>query len=346
MILRETVKITMCSFRSIVVIAVLTLAFANPCCAQSTPVDPEEQATKTAIFTLGPTRIEHKKIPNMQGPMVDQDISLGKDPSSPVWIKSLQVETFGDHGPIGTGEFICHSSLIINNRKSDEKEPLSSIGGLGRAIVLPAGYAMRLDNLKSSAFLRVQILNMNAAPAFNAIYHMTVKYIEDEDARKLGLKNIRNVHLGISKKDVDAQNLKEISWSKSPDTKEDLAQCSDDDGHPMMFTIPPGRHTYTKALDRDHPLYKGGKILIYVRHAHLYGESVDLIDQTTGEVVGGAAPTVNMTAFGARADIVSKFANGVPVNPSHTYAIRTVYNNTTNAPVSGMALIHLYVADK
>jgi hypothetical protein len=353
MILRETVKTTMRSFRIIFIITALTLVLANPCCAQSTSVDPEEQVTKTAVFTLGPTRIEQKKILNMQGPIVKQNISLGKDPlASTVWVKSMRVITFDEQGPIKTEEFICHADLNIRDLKSDNKGPHAltqsldrevGLPALGGGVVLPVGYGLRLDNLKSSAFLRVQTMNINAMPPFNVRYRILVQYIEDEDAKKLGLKNIHNVHIAMLQKDVAAQNDKIASQAKTHDTQTDFAQCSDGGHSPIMFTVPPGRHTYFSVLDRDHPLYKGGKILIYRRHMHIYGESVDLIDQTTGAVVGGVAPN---TASGVRQNTLSEFENGVPIDPTHTYAIRTVYNNPTHAPVAGMALIHLYMADE
>jgi hypothetical protein len=335
------------SFRSVFVAVALTLAFGNPCCAQSTPVDPEEQVTKTAVYTLGPTRIEQKKISTMQGPTLEQDISLGKDPlASTVWLKSLEVETLGEQGSIKTAEFICHAGLRMKDLKSDSKKSSGWLRTLGRGVVLPVGYGMRLDNLKLSPFLLVQTMNPNAVPAFNVKYRFTVRYIEDEDAKKLRLKNISDVHMAIFRKNAETQNHRAVPSPNNHETQADPDQCSDTDEDPFMFMVPPGQHAYLRVLDRHHPIYKGGRIIVYARHMHIYGRSVDLIDQTTHEMVGGPTPNVDNLEDTPARNILLKFDKGIPIDPSHTYAIGAVYDNPTNAPISGMALIHLYVADE
>ena len=348
------------SFKHFVVVLALTLVFASPCCAQSPDVNAEEQATKTTVFMLGPTRIEQKKILSMQGPTLREDILLGNDPlKSTIWLKSLRVETFDDQGPLKTGEFICHSRLKIKARDPQDKQTLSSIRSLGAGTVLPLGYGMRLDNLKSSPMLLLQTLNVNAAPAFNARFRMTVKYIEDEDAKKLALKSTYGVLVAVLKKDVDAQNHEGALQSKNPNFESGVHQCSDDDLDPntpmsdsaisdtTTFMVPPGRHTYLTVLGREHPIYKGGRILMLARHYHAYGESVDLIDQTTGDVIlPSLASNMNQPALTAKIDTPPKYTGGVLINPSHTYAIRAVYNNTTNEPVVGMGIVTPYIADE
>jgi hypothetical protein len=337
-----------CYFERIFFVVVLALAFANPCCAQSTSVDPEERVTKTAVYTLGPTRIERAESPSsMIGVPLDQDVALGKDPlTSIVWLKGLQIEAFDERGRVKARDFICHAGLGVKPRQSIDDHGLPAIkslhGGLivptgvDGGLALPPGYAMRVDNLKSSTFLRVQAMNANVVPAFNARYRITVKYIGNEDAQKLGLKNIRVIHPSIYGNEVAVKNSETAPVS-------DPIQCASA-SNPLLFTIPPGRHTYLKVLDHYHPIYEGGKVLAVVRHMHAYGESVDLIDQTTGKsVLPDLAPIAGNLVLAARSDALSKYDEGIPIDPTHTYAVKAVYNNVTDKPVQGMAILDMYM---
>jgi hypothetical protein len=330
-------------------VLVLAFAFASPCSAQSTPADPEQQVTKTVVYVLGPTWIEQKKISSVQGPSLQQEISLGKDPAaSTVWLKSLKIETLDDHGPVKTSEFICHAWLEIKDRDLNYKRPLYMTQGLGRQVNLPSGYGMRVDNLRSFSLLRVQALNSDAAPAFNARYRMTVKYIEDEDAQKFGLKNLRSVFMSIWNKDAAAKNQKIALQSNSKDSQADDHQCTAGTPNSDSFMVPPGHHVYFKVYnDRNHSIYNGGRVILFNKHMHRFGESVDLIDQTTGKVVLPAfVPNARNLAVTGKLDTISYIDKGLSIDPTHTYALKAVYNNSTNEPVMGMALIELYISDE
>ena len=361
------------SFRHSLAAFVLVLGFAGPCSAQSTLVDPEESVIKTAVFTLGPTRIEHKKIFSMQGPTLKKYIILQNDPETfVVWLKSLKIETFNDEGPINTTEFICHARLEIEKRGQENSNPTDNISryplqSIGGGVTLPVGYGIPFDSLKSPTFLFVRSMNSNAAPAFNVRYRMTIKYIKNADAQKLGLKPIHSILLNILNKDSIMEDRPPTLQSKNPDAEDmeammqshmaalrakypsamaDIQQCGNGTATSGNFMVPPGHHEYIRVLNRDNPLYKGGRIHAFIRHLHAYGESVDLIDQTTNRAVWPEpSPHVGYPASAKTNEFFSSL-DGIPLDPSHTYAIKAVYNNTSDAPIDGMGAMALYVADE
>jgi hypothetical protein len=341
----------MCSFRGTFIVFALAFAFASPCCAQPTSAELEEQVTQAAVYVLGPVKIEQKRISPMEGPSLQQEISLEKDPTtSTVWIKSLKVEVLDDQTPVEPEEFICHAVLKIKDHDLQDNKSTSSMQRLGREVFLAPGYGIRVDNLKSSTSLFVQTMNINAAPAFNARYRMTVKYIKDEDAKKIRLKNVRGVYVAVQERDTIARHSGMAAQPAAQTIKDDLNHCSAEGvegADSTAFMVPSGQHTYVKVLERDHPIYKGGSIIAYGKHIHPYAQSMVLIDQTTNTVI-----LPNATFKPANVRYKSKLnglfyaEKGVPIDPNHTYAIKSVYNNTSNAPVDGMALLHIYIADK
>ena len=210
---------------------------------------------------------------------------------------------------------------------------------------------MRIDNSKSYSYLRVKIMDDKPTHVFNVRYRMTVKYIEDKDAEKLGIKNIHNIPLIFMKKDVEDQKQEVVTQSENHDAQADPEQCTEGHDDPFMFVVPPGRHTFVRVLDRKNPIYKGGRILLYSMHVHAYGESVNLLDETTGKaILPNSVPDftklvmLKKTNPALYASYSSYLGAGIPIDPSHTYALKTVYDNTGNRPVEGMSLIHLYVA--
>ena len=341
-------------FRHSFIAFALVLTFANPICAEPPSLLPgpeenaakEEQATKTAVYILGPAWIEQKKILSMEGQKLEQKISLINDPGvSSVWLKSLTIEILDENGTIKTADFLCHGVLKMDYRNVHDKQHSSLVPSLGYGVTLPAGYGMPYDDLKTSALLRVVTLNLNAAPAFNARYRATVKYISNEDAKKLGLKSIHSLHVSITREDIVAQNRMLALPTETNNMQDDPNLCDHGNPSPNNFIVTPGRHTYTKVFPHDHPIYRGGRIYTYMRHLHAYAESVELIDQTTGKTVLPAAPPeAGDLAASPKTYLVVSIPEGVSIDPSHTYAIRTVYNNTTNESVNGMAQLGLYIS--
>jgi hypothetical protein len=74
-------------------------------------------------------------------------------------------------------------------------------------------------------------------------------------------------------------------------------------------------------------------------HLHGYGESVALLDKTTGETLWtGYAKNAQDSRHVVAADIYSD-AEGIPLHPDHEYELEVVYDNPTTEPIDAMGAI-------
>ncbi len=104
------------------------------------------------------------------------------------------------------------------------------------------------------------------------------------------------------------------------------------------FIVPPGVHVYrSKTYSFD-----SQKILYFANvHVHSYAKSVQLIDLTMeNEAInlpvktGHHGELLDTSAFSSE--------KGVTLYANHSYQMVTTYDNTSDHPVMGMALIYLY----
>ena len=80
-------------------------------------------------------------------------------------------------------------------------------------------------------------------------------------------------------------------------------------------------------------------------HLHPYGESLELIDLTTGESVFRA--TAHNYPDQVAVENITHYSSveGLPIYHDHDFEIVAVYNNTTSQDVDSMAVMYLYVHD-
>ncbi|MEE9255178.1 MAG: hypothetical protein V3U43_09595, partial [Pseudomonadales bacterium] len=135
---------------------------------------------------------------------------------------------------------------------------------------------------------------------------------------------------------VDRTGQKFLPLSKSESGVEQT-------GH---WYVPPGRHVYRHRLD---PM--AGEISYDTRahyifaHLHPYGESLELIDLTTGESVFKALANNYSDQVAVEKITHYSSAKGIPILRDHDYEIVAVYNNTTSHDVDSMAVMYLYLHD-
>jgi hypothetical protein len=80
-------------------------------------------------------------------------------------------------------------------------------------------------------------------------------------------------------------------------------------------------------------------------HLHPFGESLELIDLTTGESVFKA--TARNYPERVAVEKISYYASeeGLRIPRRHEYEIVAVYNNTTDHDIDSMAVMYLYLRD-
>lgn len=330
-----TIKKEHVSFLRTCVGVLLLCLFANVS-AQANAIDAEVKRTRTLIYTLGPLKID-KMMGAMHGPVLKQTMSENQDSiNEAVWIKSFQVDVAnGMSRPEDSLEFLCHAWLTMGTVQRNDERLLTVSQGMAE-MRLPTGYGIRLSSLTEAA-VSAQALNDNNAPESNVIYHITVKYITDSDAQELKLKNLRTVTAAIRAEDA-AEPFLSLATSGNKDNK----ICA---GKGVSFLVPPGRHEYTTKLNAIHPLSQGGIIHAIKLHLHAYGESMSLVDETTGQTLWqGKADNAKNKALITHVDDYNS-SEGIALNPAHRFAVKAVYNNPTKVNAEAMAVLRIYIAD-
>jgi hypothetical protein len=77
-------------------------------------------------------------------------------------------------------------------------------------------------------------------------------------------------------------------------------------------------------------------------HLHRFGQSIALIDETTGKTLW----TGKASYEGGQISAVSSYSSseGIEVRPDHSYRVVAEYYNWTQENASGMAVLRTYVA--
>lgn len=110
--------------------------------------------------------------------------------------------------------------------------------------------------------------------------------------------------------------------------------------------VPPGRHVYRHRLGKlDDKIRFDTRVHFIASHLHPFGESLELIDLTTGESVFKATAR-NFPGRIAVEEITHySSSQGLAIQRDHEHEIVAVYNNTTDQDVDSMAVMYLYLHD-
>ncbi len=256
-------------------------AKSNPT-ADSTPTqDAGSSATtepglKTLEFFVEGFHID-KKYLSMEGPEKKLPVkSAWGTAGSAVWVKSMTVEILDEDREPLSAEFLCHAWLAFRSPKSGG---MMSVSQGTKTVTLPEGFAFVMPNDPDTKLTLVEMLENNNHEVIDqkAVMKYTIGYYSDEEARKSKLKKLETLNM-VGRPDAPAVH------HQSP-MKPKL--------NPHHWMVPPGRHTYRSALTR--PMFRtpgnplgiseGTRIHFMRPHLHGYGESVALIDKTTGKTV-------------------------------------------------------------
>lgn len=284
---------------------------------------------KTLEFFLPGFRIReiHR---SMEGPQKKLPIKNSLPAGPKVWVKSMTVEVLdGDREPI-SNEFLCHASLAFAN---PESRGMMTVSQGTESVTLPEGFAFGMPNTPDTKVSLMGMLENNNYEEIDqrAALKYTIGYYSDEDARKFEIVELEGLDL-IGRPDAQPAHPK----MEVPNGL-----------HSHHWLVPPGRHTYRSDLVR--PLYRkpgnplgigeNTRIHFMRPHLHGYGESVALVDKTTGETLWtGHARNAQGIRQVVQADVYSD-AEGILLHPDHQYELEVVYDNPTDAPVDAMGAI-------
>lgn len=319
-------------FRTLMSAALLSLMFQMPASAQ------ENADVRQSVHTLGPLHIKDKYI-SMTGPVVRGNATL----EGPVWVTGFRVDVVNEKGERESPEYLCHAWVTLGHRFELADQKTMTISEGLEEMVFPQGFAIRVEDAPGNLSLLAQALNNNEKVDKNLSYKLTVSYVDDDTAKKQGLRHLRTISVAVMAKDANPEGSSEICR-----TQDEAAGVSMMAGGKSLvhFDVPPGRHAYKSIIPRDSPFYAGGTIHYIKLHLHPYGESITLADKTTGETLwsGKAQMAENGRALLTDTDFYVS-AEGLKIDTSHEYEISSVYNNTTDRVTDAMAVLRLYVAD-
>lgn len=296
----------------------------------------------TQTFTIGPMAID-KPYMSMTGPIKTERVHLGAETQTPeLWVTKFKVATTDNNGAPLSSEFLCHAGIYLGEKTVANEGLLTISQGLDE-MVLPEGFAMRVANTPNNALIMAQVLNNNGVVGKVANYQLTVTYVDAAEAAAQKLRPLREVRVAVLAKDA----MPDVPTDELclPDEKTMGKSMSPAREGFIHFNVPPGKHEYKTALEKDHPIYHGGTVHYIKLHLHPYGESITLMDTTTKTPVW-KGHVDNATGRRALTDVdYYSSTEGIKIDPTHKYEIISIYNNTTPKAVDAMAVLRLYLAD-
>jgi hypothetical protein len=289
---------------------------------------------KSLEFLLEGFHIDKKYI-SMEGPQKKMSIGSALPPESTVWVRSMSVEMVDAESEAISAEFLCHAWLSY---RSPEGGGMLTVSQGTESVTLPEGFAFPVPNTSGNRVMLIGMVENNNYDVIDqsAAMKYTIGYYSDEDAQRLGLKALKPLNM-VARPDAPAVH---------PGAHHVRGL------HSHHWLVPPGRHTYTSPVVRPmfqapgNPLGIGTNTRIHFMRVHLhgYGESVALLDKTTGETLWrGYAKNADGLRQILRSDFYSD-VEGVPLYRDHRYELEIVYDNPTDKPIDAMGAFRAFVS--
>ena len=351
------------------------LFLVGPLCVLAASCGPQPGHTvvsESKIFSMD------RVYESMFGPK-DRDVLtlLSTDEPEVLWVTAIQAEIVGADGESPESpEYFCHSTFV-----NSQSQPFNSqriLGPtLGRVQMMftlvqgmaevrfPEGFGMPV--LSNDRFNN-HVMVMNPSERNETIHvgvDSRIEYVRDAELDQ-SMKPLFLLAL-VTKVPLEGQDADHASHEHggehsclSADADSTVAQSVDRTGQKFLplsksesgieqtghWYVPPGRHVYRHRLN---PM--AGEISYDTRahyifaHLHPYGESLELIDLTTGESVFKALANNYSDQVAVEKITHYSSAKGIPILRDHDYEIVAIYNNTTSHNVDSMAVMYLYLHD-
>lgn len=292
---------------------------------------------------------------SMQGPKSIRSFQLGANPDNTnVWIRRYKVDILDLDGVAEASddakEFFCHAWLMADSGHRNPKTGQRGTRG-GRDptlfltisqgledMQLPNGYAVQFNNRDVSRVgLMTMAVNNNHDEIDKEIqFRATIEYLDDSAAERLGIKNLTGFQLH-AKQQLSA--VKSPHHAHGPGGHESKPQKRRTTDH---WLVPPGQQVLRSDVESGVVRFDGMIHFIKI-HLHPYGESVTLVDKTTGEEVWkGSATNHSERAHLTEIEFYSS-TTGIPVYRDHDYELVTVYDNPTDEDIDAMAVMRIFV---
>ena len=276
-----------------------------------------------------------KKYISMEGPQKKMPIKSAFPPDSVIWVRSMSVEMVDAESEDISAEFLCHAWLSYRSPKGGG---MLTVSQGTESVILPEGFAFPVPNKAENRVMLIGMVENNNYEVIDQLAAMkyTIGYYTEDDAKELGLRALKPL------------NMVARPHAKAVHPSQHLAAGM----HSHHWLVPPGRHTYRSTVIRPmfqspgNPLGIGTNTRIHFMRVHLhgYGESVALLDKTTGETIWtGYAKNADGLRQITQSDVYSS-VEGVPLHRDHDYELEIVYNNPTDEPIDAMGAFRAFVS--
>ena len=276
-----------------------------------------------------------KKYISMEGPQEKMPIMSALPPDSTVWVRSMAVEMVDAENEVISPEFLCHAWLSY---RSSDGGGMMTVSQGTESVTLPEGFAFPVPNTANNRVMLIGMIENNNYEVIDqkAAMKYTIGYYSDADAQRLGLEALKPLNM--------------VARPDAPAVHSGTHRVAGLQSHHWL--VPPGRHTYRSPVVRPmfqspgNPLGIGENTRIHFMRVHLhgYGESVALLDKTTGETIWtGYAENADGLRQIVRSDSYSD-VEGVPLHRDHEYELEIVYDNPTDEPIDAMGAFRTFVS--
>jgi hypothetical protein len=303
---------------------------------------------------------------SMMGPSSSQKFSLiENEPRQLLWITAYKSRVLDANNPkTELKDFMCHSNLNIDIKShrtlfgwrqypserfftlSEGRETINFPKGFGIPV-----YSDEVFKLDSQA-LNHNIENLNVQVKIeNVITFVRNKNLKTpmnplvmSAANGLALLKGKDGYYGVlngdhskhgtgSSKGVNAHNAK---------VRKDIFG-REFTGH---WEVPPGRHTYKTLVTRWMNLPYDTSAHFISAHVHPFAESLELRDLKTGNIIFKTKIENQKNKIGLALVPTLSSEEGKPLYKDREYELISVYNNTSQKPITVMAVMFLYLFDK
>ena len=340
-------------------VAMLTITAAGGCGARpGAPPAVETKVVYSDAFTIDTTWA------SMQGPYRVLKVQLTDSTSHElVWVVGYEAAIVdADSREPKSSEFMCHSNMDLDMARHRQifrwqKYPSRRLFTLSEGqteVRLPDGFGIPLRSDEPLS-VTAQVLNHNyrGAPV-RVRQRVTVHYIRDASIRtplvplyQRGINTLVRLDGpgGAYNTDVDEHAAHRHGGAEGMGA--DTIPYRDKQGRTFAghWVVKPGRDTRRTPINGWLQMQEDMKVHYVSVHLHPFGESLRLLDMTTGDTVLSSRAENRPERIGlARVEQITS-REGITLKKDHQYELVSEYNNTSGADRTAMAVMYLYIED-
>jgi hypothetical protein len=297
-----------------------------------------------------------------------------------VWITGIRADIVDSADETQSPEYFCHSNLrlassqpmnrlrIFGREKPNKKKLFTLVQGQTE-IRFPPGFGMPVlsnDHFASQVMVmsptqpeqpvevgvrsrRDFVHHRDLTTEMKPLYVVSLILQAPIESQETALLAAEHEHADGSCLDGESHSEAVLPVDLAPTgrRKPTVFEGAGGEKRTTMWYVPPGRHVYRYQLERLGARIREPTRAHYISaHLHPFGESIELIDLTTGESVFKSTAENYPDRVALREITHYSSVEGTPIDPSHDYELVAVYDNTSGEDVDSMAVMYLYLHDR